>query len=292
MEKITQELDATNDRTFESGKDFLDEVRAVVTQRWGDQDRETQAMLTDKHWKDKLAAAPAKPGRGELSGRERAVKVAAKTNSFGPKSPGRTTEDVIGLAKGILKELADGSQAPKARLKLYRTMDNAEAEGILAWFADRHGRSERLLSQDISSEELRRKTRRLDDDGEEIGVHGGVMPVYGHLGDDVQATSYLDAKRPGEQKKLEFTLEPGAQQILFRPDVLVVAATGQGATAALTELADLDGEVQQSGSGGEGKAAGYIGLKPEDRGDFSLAIGSSTASQLLFQLLVESVRAV
>jgi len=45
----------------------------------------------------------------------------------------------------------------------------------------------------------------------------------------------------------------------------------------------------KAAAGGEGKLTGFIGIKPEQKGPFSLTIGQSESTQLLFQLFIEKV---
>jgi hypothetical protein len=58
-----------------------------------------------------------------------------------------------------------------------------------------------------------------------------------------------------------------------------------------TREAETGSEFPKAAAG-EGKLAGYIGLKPEAKEPFSFSIGDSDITRLLFQLFVEDVRAV
>ena len=75
--------------------------------------------------------------------------------------------------------------------------------------------------------------------------------------------------------------------MLFSADYMAVAHRGKGATRALTHSGNFP-----VASGNEGALSGYVGLKPEDKGDFSLGVGGTDSTRLLFQLLIESIRIV
>ena len=95
---------------------------------------------------------------------------------------------------------------------------------------------------------------------------------------------------------LQFTLKPGAHEFLFDPDYMAIArpkdktASGKGATAFLAQSQELkDGRFFQTATTAEGNLPGYIGMKPEDKGDFSLSLGKSDPSRLTFQLFIAKV---
>ncbi|WP_327731857.1 hypothetical protein OG250_45435 [Streptomyces sp. NBC_00487] len=67
-----------------------------------------------------------------------------------------------------------------------------------------------------------------------------------------------------------------------RPPILHIKKTREAET----------GSEFPKAAAGEGKLAGYIGLKPEAKEPFSFSIGDSDITRLLFQLFVEDVRAV
>src|SRR5260370_40749634 len=95
---------------------------------------------------------------------------------------------------------------------------------------------------------------------------------------------------------LQYTLKPGAHNLLFTPELMAL----QGKGNALATIAAAQSKANQNqnqnqrqtfprASGNEGNLPGYIGVKSESAGPFSLTAGNSDASHLLLQLLVDRV---
>jgi hypothetical protein len=102
--------------------------------------------------------------------------------------------------------------------------------------------------------------------------------------------------RRGDRKVLiKFTLKPGAHLLLFHPKYMALMRSGK-VNAVIAEVvkqrAAQEGRQQEgifpAAHGGEGNLGGFIGLKAEQLGDFSLSVRGN-ALALLFQLLLESV---
>src|SRR5262249_38132751 len=120
--------------------------------------------------------------------------------------------------------------------------------------------------------------------------------IKGHLGDADQARAHL--RKKAGRTLLEFTLKPGAHTILFDPRFMAIQAPTKGsvsgAAAYIAEYVHLkmDDKFPQANAH-EGERTGYSGVKSESLGPFSLGVGkNNAATQLLFQLLIESVRVV
>jgi hypothetical protein len=108
-----------------------------------------------------------------------------------------------------------------------------------------------------------------------------VSPISGHLGDSGQAIGY-------NGRVMEITLKPGSEKYLFSPDYMALSKGDSVTAAALANLYAKEGRFFKEGSGSEGNKPGYIGLKSEKGGPFSLSVGDGY-SKLLFQLFIDKI---
>lgn len=90
---------------------------------------------------------------------------------------------------------------------------------------------------------------------------------------------------------MEFTLKPGAHELLFSPDYMAISGD-KGTPYHIRKTRESADNPFPEAAAGEGALAGYIGLKPEEKEPFSLSIGKTDITRLLFQLFVEDMRAV
>jgi len=246
---------------------------------------DVQEMWTDAYWQKKMQAAGGKLPLSQvrLEGGE--------IQRF---------DDMLNLSSPVLTDLLHALQhaaigAP-AKLKLYKALDNKLALPILLWF-DKHAvRTEQAIKELVDKRQGMEATAfyRKRDAGEI-----GLIPIKGHLGDADQARKHLDKDKG--RTLLEFTLKPGAHTILFDPRFMAIQAPKKGsgsvsgAAAFIAEYVNLTqkGARFPEASANEGVLTGYIGVKSESLGPFSLGVGkNNAATQLLFQLLIESVRVV
>ncbi|WP_194909512.1 hypothetical protein [Catenulispora rubra] len=251
---------------------------------------DAKEVLTNSHWQARAGNNP--PVAASAGGSKRDL------------------DDVIKkVAPDLLERLRREGRgaAGQKQLKLYRTMDSDEAEAILAWKgAGKHAGTEQWLRSSGNRSATAFHAAKTAPDSQI-----GAMPVKKHLGDWEQAHHYYKlnhdrsydeaakgntgrrvpeaASRPS-QRTLEFTLKPGAHEVLFSPDYMAPASEGEG-PANLRRA--FPGRTFQTGSGNEGGLPGYVGMKSEQHGDFSLHVGSNTeATQLLFQMFLQDVRDV
>ncbi|MFE3181125.1 DUF4157 domain-containing protein [Streptomyces violascens] len=245
-----------------------------------------QDRLTDAYW--------AQQAQGK-----KVVKAPTKA------SAGRKGEDILNdVGPKLIKELANKCSgkseeelAAMGRLELFRTMEAWEAEDIEAWWAGDGDAPTKLnnMNQWVLDHESDGKAsgefNKAFGETKKTAVDpsnpkDGVLPVGAHLGDEVQALSYF--KRPQEQVTMRFILRPGAHELLFHPDYVAVDGSGKGRTPE--SLRSIHGGMPQAKKG-EGKLEGYVGIKQEDRGDFSVSLGTKW-SRLLFQMFVERIERV
>ncbi|MBV7248291.1 DUF4157 domain-containing protein [Streptomyces sp. MW-W600-10] len=247
--------------------------------------RTVQDRLTDAYWADQAAG-------------KKAVKAPTKA------SGGRRGDEILQVVgPGLIEELAalcagksEEELNAMGRLELFRTMDESEAADIEAWWAG-HGDSTAKLNDmnqwivDHKDDEKPSsafnkqfgETKKTAAPG--AAPKDGTLPIGNHLGDEEQARSYLDPKRPGEQALMKFVLRPGAHELLFSPQYMAV--DGNAAKRTPQSLRNIHGGMPQAKKG-EGLLDGYVGIKQENRGDFSVAV-SSKWSKLLFQIFVERI---
>ena len=234
---------------------------------------DVQEYLTDDYWKEQLIAK-----YGPEKGQEAYLRVKAskkfwdapKKRAKAAKLPKRRLDDIIGLAPSILEQLEQVGQASKSQLRIYRGMKKKEAEAIMRVFNGKSADIEKLLHSKPKSADLRKA--------------GGILPVDGHLAGREQANEYAQGD---DEALLEFVLKPGAHLLLFSPAFMALAPAGKGTGGMLLELL---GDFPL-GNASEGNLPGYVGLKSEKKGDFSLTVQNDT-TKLLFQLLIESINVV
>ncbi|MDX3590366.1 DUF4157 domain-containing protein [Streptomyces sp. ID03-2B] len=245
--------------------------------------RTVQDRLSDAYWAEQAAG-------------KKAVKV--PTTAAG----GRQGDEILKVVgPGLIEELAalcagksEEELNAMGRLELFRTMDESEAAGIEAWWAG-HGDSTAKLN-DMNQwivdhkDEPKASAAFNKQFGEtkKTAAPGakpkdGTLPIGKHLGDEEQARSFL--KRPGEQALMKFVLRPGAHELLFSPQYMAV--DGDDPRRMPQSLRNIHGGMPQAKKG-EGLLDGYVGIKQESRGDFSVAV-SSKWSKLLFQIFVERI---
>ncbi|MCG2584165.1 hypothetical protein [Massilia sp. TS11] len=238
---------------------------------------DVQNRLTEKHWVDRLQQAKGASAVQAIEAHDYWEKGGSA------KGAPRRLEDILTVVgPALLNDLKKAGSKSKEQLKLYRSMSYEEAQGIMDWFKHKKTNTEALIAKG----------------GAKAGVfHGlaadekngiGIMPVRNHMGDRDQAEYYY---RPKKNAMVEFTLKPGAHDIMFTPAYLAVARAGRGANRAMVEMQGSSSNYPAA-SIHEGGLGGYIGVKAEAQGDFSLGVGVNDASRLLLQLLVESVRIV
>ncbi|MFG3285204.1 DUF4157 domain-containing protein [Streptomyces sp. NPDC048111] len=206
-----------------------------------------------------------------------------------PRGKVRPLGDIVGgIANQLLAQLA--TKSPTAgTLKLYRGMSSAEADAVLAW-AGVAGAAEtpRTRAEDWIRDNPKGKAAEWHESGNQI------IPVGTHLGDQKQAHNYV-AGNPG-YRMLEFTLKPGAYEELFDPQYAALAPAGDAPTAINKAI---PGHVAANAN--EGTLGGYVGIKSEEEGYFSVNPGKSskrgddwvqTPGHLLFQMFLQEVREV
>ncbi|MFI8519347.1 DUF4157 domain-containing protein [Streptomyces sp. NPDC085481] len=222
---------------------------------------------------------------------------------------GRTLNTILTtVANQLLRALtAQGEAAGQKELRLFRTMTIEEADAILEWNgAGKRAGTEAWLREHENDGQITSAFHAAKT-GDNSTV--GAMPVRNHLGDMNQAYHYYETQHDqhyadhiaagGAGKRvvggpatrvLEFTLKPGAHTLLFDPEYMALSGD-KGAPAALRRIFGANNTFQTS-SGGEGNLTGYIGMKPEQHGDFSLSLGDAEATKLLFQLFVKEIQDV
>ncbi|MGW6722917.1 eCIS core domain-containing protein [Streptomyces sp. NPDC054995] len=244
---------------------------ATAVQRVGGNPQE---MLGAGHWKAEMETA----GHPLLPPKQKGKKKKAK-------APVRKLEDILAsVGPGLLAELkALAEKGETGRLKLYRTMMAEEANAIMEWKGLASLTEEWITSQEDTAG-IAKRFRGAVEKGE-----AGIMPISNHLGDAGQADEYFTNE--DTQVTVEFTLKPGAHELLFSPDYMAISGD-KGTPYHIRKTRESADNPFPEAAGGEGALAGYIGLKPEEKEPFSLSIGKTDITRLLFQLFVEDMRAV
>ncbi|WRZ54987.1 DUF4157 domain-containing protein [Streptomyces sp. NBC_01314] len=248
---------------------------AVVQRAPGD---DPQEMLHEKHWKDRMTDAgfPLLPPK------------APKKKGKASAAPKRKLEDVLHtVGPGLLAQLAEKSGKGPQRLKLYRSMLTSEAAAIEEW-KGKAADTEAWMQRESSDGSGIAKRYREAVDGGRGPI--GAMPVKNHLGDEGQAAEYFNDE--DTQVLMEFTLKEGAEELLFHPEYMAISGD-KGTPYHIRKTREAEtGSAFPQAAAGEGTLPGYIGLKPEKKEPFSLSIGDTDITRLLFQLFVEDVRVV
>ncbi|WP_157662060.1 hypothetical protein [Burkholderia ubonensis] len=245
-----------------------------------------QNRLTDSYWKGRLInknpkefAKTQNPGFWE----------SYVSENDATKTAPRKLDDVVHLGKDLLGEL-DKKPASAPQLKLYRGMKEEEARKLLDWSKNRKSNVEDFVRHGGVDEHGQKLTPKDLNSFLKDKNDPGIMPIRGHVGDYNQAKTY--GSKPGE-KVVEITLKPGAEELLYSPDYMALVRRGKGANASLASFEKLSTrKIFPQGSGSEGNLPGYIGMKPEGRGDYSLAMGESDPTHLMFQMFVDDIRVV
>lgn len=197
----------------------------------------------------------------------------------------RTMDQIVKTVGPALLRQLESKANTAGRLELYRAMSLEEAQSTLAyWGSPAQGEALKYVFNGGGSAADFRKS------------HKG-MTIGAHLGDREQADAYHNMVGSAYEVMLRFTLKPGAHEIIFGSDYM---ALGPGYASEL--IRKSKGGEFQNANPNEGTLQGYIGVKAEENGPFSLAIAQgskntrderdTSASQLLFQLCVEDVSLV
>ncbi|MGU7816112.1 dermonecrotic toxin domain-containing protein [Burkholderia sp. AW49-1] len=206
----------------------------------------------------------------------------AKKAGFKEKGEPRTLGQVVDSGKELLDDLEKKGK-DLHRFEAYRAMGKEEAKGIMEW----------LKQKDEVEEFIKNGAKRPGGNGKLTGKElseylksgNRIIPVKNHLGDFGQAKRYTQA-----DVIVKFTFKPGADELLFDPKYMAVSRGGGDATISLVMQAQRNGKYYPAASGNEGALGGYIGVKSEANGPFSLSLGNgSQPSQLLFGQFVEKI---
>lgn len=230
---------------------------------------DVQAMLTKDYWKEQFIAADKSEDESGLA------KLLSTSRYWDDKvaGRGRSMDEILKqVGKDLLSALEKSPSTE--RLKLYRGMEVKEADEIMTWFIQSRILAESYVKTGEENSESFRK--KMEDKG--------VIPIGAHLGDIGQVKEY------GGHAILEFTLKPGAHDLLFTKPYMAIGKSGSGTTRLLYEMHKND--PYTLGNENEGTAEGYIGMKSEKKGPFSISLGHNDASKLLFQLMIEDVRRI
>ncbi|MEU3689553.1 DUF4157 domain-containing protein [Streptomyces narbonensis] len=237
-------------------------------------------MLTQRYWEGQAG------GKKELQNARKGMKNIAKTK------PRQIDAIVGGIANALLLQL-DAKPPTSGSMKLYRGMSSAEADRVLAWAQGADGvASEKDATEAWIKENPKATADAWHDSGHQY------IPVGTHLGDQKQAANYME----DGSRMLEFTLKPGAHELLFNPMYTALAPQGDAPTYINHAYPPGKKDPQRAAaSANEGTLGGYIGIKAEQHGYFSVNPGKSsqrngewhqTPGHLLFQLFVDGVREV
>ena len=239
--------------------------------------------------------------------------------------PTRTLQDVVKGGPGLLSDIAKAGQSNPTQISVYRGMKDSEAQAIKTWFdSDARKNVDSLVADgggELGPSEI---SKQIKTDGAP-----GIIPIGAHLGDYNQAKDY--AKDSDTETIVQITLKPGAGDVLFNPKNTVLGDSGsatavinevyKGSNSGSSDPAE--GSSSGGGGGGkkpkpkpggkptkpakpakggggggyhtvngaEGSKAGYIGLKSESKGYFSISLGTTQASpsNLLFQQYIHSI---
>ncbi|MEU3747950.1 DUF4157 domain-containing protein [Streptomyces narbonensis] len=237
-------------------------------------------MLTQRYWEEQAG------GKKQLQNAKKNMK------NVGKPSPRSLDAIVGGIASALLLQL-DAKPATSGSMKLYRGMSSGEADRVLAWAQGAEG----VQSKKDEAEAWIRANPAAKA-GDWHDSQNQYIPVGTHLGDQKQAHHYMEAG----SRMLEFTLKPGAHELLFNP--LYTALAPQGDAPMYINHAyppGSDDPKRVAATGNEGTLGGYIGIKAEQHGYFSVNPGKSsqrkgewqqTPGHLLFQLFLQEVREV
>lgn len=246
-------------------------VREILGNNALPEETRTQRMLTESYWREMA-------GDGNTP--------VDWSNYYGSTND-RSLQDIYTHEGAVILERLDNAAVQNndaPGLKIYRSMPEAESVSLADWYKNKKNILEDAIRNGVSPEGIARLIRE-----------GNVIPVEHHLGDRNQALSY-------NGDVFEFTLKPGAEKVLFSPEVIAFYQGEKGKKGEFNnpaKLADFLVHYQNgidaskkftSASKNEGARGGFIGVKPESQGDFSFSLGRNQASQLLFQLFVDEIK--
>ncbi|SFY46624.1 hypothetical protein SAMN03159408_07166, partial [Burkholderia sp. NFPP32] len=260
---------------------------------------DTQQVMTEKFWNDRL-------GRGYTD-------YATNKNFWdqyypkGHKDSGRNLMTVVRMADETLKRIASAGRevGPGYQpLVLYRGMKRTEFEALQKWNKKR-AESESFIREwtpEVPSktgktdevqfnEALAKKLNERKDENNGKDPEPVIMPIRKHVGDLDQAKGYATKD---DEVIVKIVLKPGAERVMFNPTYMAIAGSGKdGRGIALSQGGE---SYFPRGNKHEGALPGYIGVKSESRGPFSLSLGGDTKTQkpnaatsALFQLFVDKV---
>lgn len=237
-------------------------------------------MLTQDYWE------------GQAGGAKQLFNAKKNMKNIAKGKP-RSLDDIVGgIAHKLLMQLDDMPEG-SGSLKLYRGMSSGEADKVLAWAQGAEG----VTSKHAAAEAWIRQNPK-GKAGEWHDSKNEYIPVGTHLGDQKQAHNYLE----DGYRMLEFTLKPGAHTLLFDPQYTALAPQGDAPTYMNHAYPPGRKDPKRvAATGNEGTLGGYIGIKAEQHGYFSVNPGKSTKrgddwqqtpGHLLFQMFLKEVREV
>ncbi|MFJ3756464.1 hypothetical protein [Streptomyces sp. NPDC090080] len=197
----------------------------------------------------------------------------------------RNMDDIVSKIGPALLTTLRAQPAGAPQLDVFRAMSVDEAQSTLAYW---NGPG-RLAAEDFLA------TGKGNTAKDFKQRHTG-LTIGSHLGGRRQAEFYHRTGGTNYEVLLQFKLKPNAHKILFRPEFM---ALGPGYASELIRKSHPGS--YQAANRNEGTLPGYIGFKSENHGAFSLSIAQGTLtkgirlagpSQLLFQLLVDTVTVV
>lgn len=214
----------------------------------------------------------------------------------------RELTDVVKQSGEILKKIESagmGLDPTYRQLVIYRGTKRSEADSVARWNTMRT-ESENFIRNwkpnpaSPDTEAAQFKASVAQQVAGRAHNEPVIMPIKKHLGDLAQAQNYA---RGPDEALLKITLKPGAERVMFDPDYMAVSGTGKGERGiALSQGGE---RYFPKGSDNEGALGGYIGVKPETHGPFSLSLGGDNKTGLpkdptstLFQLFVDTVEIV
>ncbi|MBN3925380.1 DUF4157 domain-containing protein [Nostoc sp. NMS4] len=265
---------------FNNKKNLLERARDIIREGDGG---ERHTEFQQDYWITKLTK------KGKNSTEIADIRTQKENNKNIAKA--RTLKNLFdeGVPSYVIQQLkTKAKQQFQSRLKIYKSWDEKNALGIIEWM----NKSGKSLGERIEAKEFDNKSTEELANIFNNAENPVVMPISGHLGGELQAETYDNDKPNGDdnkQRMLEFTLKPGAEEILFDPKIMAL-----GMDTSITRLIRAGRKPSQEeyakANDNEGSLSGYIGVKPEKRGgeSFSLSVGGN-ATNLLFSLLVKSV---
>lgn len=252
---------------------------------------DTQKILTSKFWNDRID--------NYRTGYEQNKKF--WDSYFPAKAPvpePRRLIQVQEMTTETLKKIESeglGLGPDYSPLVLYRTAPQSEADNVVLWSAKR-AESESFIrdwkpnSESSHSEAVQFNESIKQKVAERELNEPVIMPIMSHLGDFDQAKRYKGVM-------LKITLKPGAERVMFHPDYMAVGPNGTHHQGIALSQGDTNYFPKADRS--EGALGGYIGIKSEDKGDFSLSLGGDVkkgvakeGTAALFQLFVDKVEVV